>query len=231
MKTLGLIGGMSWESTTLYYQFLNRMARDRLGGQHSASLVLVSIDFAPMARLQSAGLWDEATTQMIDAARRLERAGAEAIVICANTMHLMADEVASAVAVPLIHVAETTATVIRGAGVKRPLLLATRYTMEQPFYRARLRRHGVEALIPSEPDRARLHSIIYDELIQGRFKLASKDAMVEIVESAVRGEGVDGVILGCTEFGLLLKPGDLPVPMFDTAELHAKAAMDFALAS
>jgi aspartate racemase len=168
---------------------------------------------------------------MIDAARRLERAGAEAIVICANTMHLMADEVASAVGVPLIHVAEAAASQIRAAGVKRPLLLATRYTMEQPFYRARLRRHGVEALIPSEPDRARLHAIIYDELVQGRFKLASKDAMVEIVESAVRGEGVDGVILGCTEFGLLLKPGDLPVPMFDTAELHAKAAMDFALAS
>jgi aspartate racemase len=230
VKTIGLIGGMSWESTTLYYQFLNRMARDRLGAQHSASLVLVSIDFAPMARLQSAGLWDEATTQMIDAARRLERAGAEAIVICANTMHLMADEVASAVAMPLIHVAEAAAAAIKAAGVRRPLLLATRYTMEQPFYRARLRRHGVEALIPSEPDRARLHAIIYDELVQGRFKLASKDAMVEIVESAVRGEGVDGVILGCTEFGLLLKPGDLPVPMFDTAELHAKAAMDFALA-
>jgi aspartate racemase len=230
VKTLGLIGGMSWESTTLYYQFLNRMARERLGGQHSASLVLVSIDFAPMARLQSAGLWDEATTQMIDAARRLERAGAEAIVVCANTMHLMADEIASAVGVPLIHVAEATASEIKAAGVKRPLLLATRHTMEQPFYRARLRRHGVEALIPAEPDRARLHAIIYDELVQGRFKLASKDAMVEIVESAVRGEGVDGVILGCTEFGLLLKPGDLPVPMFDTTELHAKAAMDFALA-
>jgi len=230
MKTIGLIGGMSWESTTLYYQFLNRIARDRLGGQHSASLVMVSIDFAPMARLQAAGLWDEATTQMIDAARRLERAGAEAVVICANTMHLMADEVAAAVSVPLIHVAEATASEINIAGVKRPLLLATRYTMEQPFYRGRLRRHGVEALVPSEPDRAKLHSIIYDELIQGRFKLSSKEAIVAMVESAVRGEGVDGVILGCTEFGLLLKSDDLPVPMFDTTEVHAKAAMAFALA-
>jgi aspartate racemase len=230
MKTIGLIGGMSWESTTLYYQFLNRIARDRLGGQHSASLVMVSIDFAPMARLQAAGLWDEATTQMIDAARRLERAGAEAIVICANTMHLMADEVAAAVSVPLIHVAEATASEINIAGVKRPLLLATRYTMEQPFYRGRLRRHGVEALVPSEPDRIKLHAIIYDELIQGRFKLSSKEAIVAMVESAVRGEGVDGVILGCTEFGLLLKPDDLPVPMFDTTEVHAKAAMAFALA-
>ena len=229
MKTLGLIGGMSWESTTLYYQFLNRLARERLGGQHSASLVLVSVDFAPIARMQSAGLWDELTSEMVDAARRLERAGAEAVVICANTMHRMADDVAASIGVPLIHVAEATAAAIKADGLRRPLLLATRFTMEQPFYRDRLRRHGVEALIPSEPDRARLHAIIFDELVQGRFKLASKDAMVAMVESAVRGEGVDGVILGCTEFGLLVKQEDLPIPMFDTAELHAKAAMDFAL--
>jgi aspartate racemase len=141
----------------------------------------------------------------------------------------MADDVAASVGVPLIHVAQATASAINAAGVKRPLLLATRFTMEQPFYRERLRRHGVEALIPSEPDRAKLHAIIFDELVQGRFKLASKAAMVAMVESAVRGEDIDGVILGCTEFGLLLQPGDLPVPMFDTAELHAKAAMDFAL--
>jgi aspartate racemase len=230
MKTIGLIGGMSWESTTLYYQFLNRIARERLGGQHSASLVLVSVDFAPIARMQAAGLWEEATSEMIDAARRLERAGAQAIVICANTMHRMADEVAASVGVPLIHVAQATAAAVTAAGVKRPLLLATRFTMEQPFYRDRLRRHGVAALIPSEPDRAKLHAIIFDELVQGRFKLASKEAVVAMVESAVRGESIDGVILGCTEFGLLLQPGDLPAPMFDTAELHAKAAMDFALA-
>ena len=230
MKTIGLIGGMSWESTTLYYQFLNRAARDRLGGQHSASLVMVSVDFAPIARMQAAGLWEEATSEMIDAARRLERAGAECVVICANTMHRMADAVAASVSVPLVHVAEATAAAVVAAGAKRPLLLATRFTMEQPFYRERLRRHGVEALLPSEPDRARLHAIIFDELVQGRFKLSSKDALVEMVESAVRGEGVDSVILGCTEFGLLVKQDDLPVPMFDTAELHAKAAMDFALA-
>jgi aspartate racemase len=230
MKTLGLIGGMSWESTTLYYQLLNRMARDRLGGQHSARLVLWSVDFAPIARMQSAGLWDEATAAMVDAARRLERAGAEAIVICANTMHRMADEVAAAVSPPLLHVADATAAAVRAAGVRRPLLLATRFTMEQDFYRARLRKHGVEALIPAEPDRVRLHAIIFDELVQGRFKLASKDALVAMTESAVRGEGADGVILGCTEFALLVKPDDLPVPVFDTTEIHAKAAMDFALA-
>jgi aspartate racemase len=229
MKTLGLIGGMSWESTTLYYQLLNRIARERLGGQHSAKLVLWSIDFAPMAALQSAGLWDEATSVMIDAAQRLERAGAEAIVICANTMHRMADDVASAVNIPLLHVADGVAAAIHAAGVKKPLLLATRYTMEQPFYRQRLRQGGVETLTPSEPERAKLHSIIFDELVQGRFKLSSKEAMEAMVESAVRSEGVDGVILGCTEFGLLVKSEDLPVPVFDTAEIHAKAAMAFSL--
>jgi aspartate racemase len=230
MKTLGLIGGMSWESTALYYQLLNRLARERLGGQHSAKLVLWSIDFAPMAALQSAGLWDEATTIMIDAARRLEGAGAEAIVICANTMHRMADEVQAAVGVPLIHVADAVAGAVSAAGVSRPLLLATRYTMEQSFYRDRLRRGGVEALIPAEPDRGRLHAIIFDELVQGRFKLASKEAVIAIVASGQLGERIDSVILGCTELGLLIKPEDLDVPAFETTELHAKAAMDFALA-
>jgi aspartate racemase len=229
LKTLGLIGGMSWESTTLYYQLLNRMARERLGGQHSAKIVLWSIDFAPMAAMQTAGLWDEATSVMVDAARRLEGAGAQAIVICANTMHRMADEVAAAVSVPLLHVADATAAAIRAAGVRRPLLLATRYTMEQPFYRERLRRAGVEALVPAERDRLKLHSIIYDELVQGRFKLSSKEALVAIVESAQRADRADGVILGCTEFGLLVSAGDLPMPVFDTTEIHAQAAMAFAL--
>jgi aspartate racemase len=220
---------MSWESTTLYYQTLNRLAREALGGQHSAKLVLWSVDFAPIARMQAAGLWDEATFVMIDAARRLELAGADAVMICANTMHRMADDVADAVQIPLIHIADATASAINGAAARRPLLIATRYTMEQPFYRDRLRRQGVEALIPSEPDRARLQSIIYEELVLGRFKLSSKEAVVEIVESAVRGEGADGVIFGCTEFGLLLTPDDLPVPVFDTTEIHARAAMAFAL--
>jgi aspartate racemase len=229
VKTLGLIGGMSWESTTLYYQLLNRMARDRLGGQHSAKLILWSVDFAPVAAMQSAGLWDEATSLMVDAARRLETAGAEAIVICANTMHKMADDVQASIGVPLVNVADATAAAVRKAGIKRPLLLATRYVMEQSFYRDRLRRGGIECLTLAEPDRARLHAIIFDELVQGRFKLASKDAVIAMTESAVRGDGADGVILGCTEFGLLLKPEDLPVPAFDTTELHAEAAMAWAL--
>jgi len=230
VKTLGLIGGMSWESTTLYYQLLNRMARDALGGQHSAKLILWSVDFAPIAALQSAGLWDEATMIMVDAARRLETAGAEAMLICANTMHLMADDVAASISVPLIHVGDATATAVKAAGVKKPLLLATRYTMEQSFYRDRLHRAGVEAVIPGEVERARLHAIIFDELVQGRFKLASKQVVIAMAESAARGEGADGVILGCTELGLLVSAADLPLPTFDTTELHARAAMDFALA-
>jgi len=231
MKTIGLIGGMSWESTTLYYQMLNRMARDRLGGQHSAKIVLLSVDFAPIAGMQAAGLWDEASAIMVDAAKRLEGAGADVVLICANTMHRMADDVAESIGVPLIHVADATAAAINATGGRRPLLLATRFTMEQPFYRERLRRFGVDALIPAEPDRARLHAIIFEELVLGRFKLSSKEALIAITESAARGDGADGVILGCTEFGLLVKAEDLPVPMFDTTEIHAKAAMDFALGS
>jgi aspartate racemase len=230
VKTLGLIGGMSWESTTLYYQLLNRIARERLGGQHSAKLVIWSVDFAPVAAMQSAGLWDEASAVMIDAAKRLEGAGAEALVICANTMHRMADDVAASIGIPLVHIVDATAAALSAAGVRRPLLMATRYTMEQPFYRDRLRRAGIEPMIPSEPDRARLQSIIYDELIQGRFKLASKAALTTMAESAVRGDGADAVILGCTELALLVKAEELPAPMFDTTEIHARAAMDWALA-
>jgi aspartate racemase len=229
VKTLGLIGGMSWESTTLYYQLLNRLARDRLGGQHSAKLILWSVDFAPVAALQSAGLWDEATSLMVDAARRLEKAGAEALLICANTMHKMADDVQASISIPLIHVADATAAAVAKAKVRRPLLLATRYVMEQSFYRDRLRRSGVDTLTPAEPDRARLHAIIFDELVQGRFKLSSKESVIAMSESAVRGDGADGVILGCTELGLLVKPEDLAVPVFDTTELHAEAAMAWAL--
>ena len=229
MKTLGLIGGMSWESTTLYYQFLNRIARDRLGGQHSASLVLVSVDFAPIAGMQAAGLWDEATSEMVDAARRLERAGAEAIVICANTMHRMADDVAASVGVPLIHVAEATAAAITSAGVKRPLLLATRFTMEQPFYRDRLRARGVETSVPPAAERKRLHAIIFDELVQGRFEPPARAAVVAMVEEAVARDGADAAIFGCTEIGMLVPTTAVSVPVFDTLELHVEAALAFAL--
>lgn len=230
MKRLGLIGGMSWESTAVYYRRLNELARERLGGQHSADLVMVSLDFAPIAAMQAAGEWDEAAAVMVAAARRLQGAGAEVLVICANTMHRMANEVSVAVGVPLIHIAEATADAVRRAGVRRPLLLATRFTMEQAFYRERLKTCGVKAIIPDESERGRLHAIIYDELIMGRIEPASKAAIVAMVARAAEEEGADGVILGCTELDLIVGPGDLPVPMFDTTDIHARAAMDFAMA-
>ena len=230
MKTLGLIGGMSWESTTSYYQWLNRLARERLGGQHSAKLLMWSADFAPLAAMQAAGDWDGATAVMVDAARRLEGAGADAILICANTMHLMAPAVAAAVSIPVLHVADATARAIRAAGSHRPLLLATRFTMEKSFYRDRLRAGGVEAVLPEAEERERLHAIIFDELVQGRFEPISRAALIEITKRAIARDGADGVILGCTEFGLLVGADDMPVPLFDTTEIHARAGTDFALA-
>ena len=230
MKTLGLIGGMSWESTTHYYQLLNRMARDRLGAMHSAPLVLWSVDFGPIAAMQAAGDWAGATAVMVETARRIEGAGAEALLICANTMHRMADEVQAAIGIPLIHVADATAAAIRAAGVQRPLVLATRFTMEQAFYRDRLARRGVDALIPEETDRLELHRIIYEELVQGELRPSSKAAMLAMIEAARRDRSIDGVILGCTEFGLLIKPDDLELPVFDTAVIHAEAGVAFALA-
>jgi aspartate racemase len=229
MKTLGLLGGMSWESTTAYYQRLNRLARERLGGQHSAKLLIWSADFAPIAAMQAADDWAGATTVLVEAARRLEGAGAEALLICANTMHLMASEVQAAVDIPLIHVADATAARLKARGAARPLLLATRFTMERPFYRERLSSLGVEAVVPPEADRERLHAIIFDELVQGRFEPASREAVIEIAERAIAGDAADSVVLGCTEFGLLVEPDDFPTPVFDTTEIHARAAMDFAL--
>jgi len=230
MRTLGLLGGMSWESTTSYYQRLNRLTRERLGGQHSAKLLIWSADFAEIAALQAAGDWAAATAVLVDAARGLESAGAQGLLICANTMHLMAPEVQAAVDIPLIHVADATAEAIKAAGVRRPVLMATRFTMEKPFYLARLRELGVEAVVPPEADRERLHAIIFDELVQGRFEPASRVAFIEIAERALQGQGAGGVILGCTEFGLLVQASDFSAPVFDTTDIHARAAMDFALA-
>lgn len=229
MKTLGLLGGMSWESTTSYYQRLNRLTRERLGGQHSAKLLIWSADFAEIAALQAAGDWAAATAVLVDAARRLASAGAEGLLICANTMHLMAPEVQAALSIPLIHVADATAKAIKAAGVHRAVLMATRFTMEKPFYLQRLRDLGVEAVIPPEADRERLHAIIFDELVQGRFEPASRAAFIEIAERALGDQGAGGVVLGCTEFGLLVQASDFRVPVFDTTDIHARAAMDFAL--
>ena len=229
MKTLGLIGGLSWESTAVYYRLLNRIARKRLGGHHSAELLIYSLDFAPIAALHAAGDWPAAAEIMIDIARRLERAGAEAILICSNTMHKTAGEVRGAVAIPLIDIMQVTASSVRAAGMRRPLLLGTRFTMEQDFYVDGLNAGGVTPTIPPLGARQWLHEVIYDELVQGRVEDVSRHAFVTMVDRAVAEDGVDGVILGCTELGLLVGPEDLSTPTFDTTELHARAAMDFAL--
>jgi len=228
MKRLGLIGGMSAESTAVYYQTLTRLVRARLGGLHSAELILRSLDFAPIATLQAQDDWDATGAILAAAARELETAGAQAILICANTMHLNFDEVAAAVAVPVIHIADATAAALAPLGVRRPLLLATRFTMEKPFYRERLARFGIEASVPDQADRDRLHAIIFDELVVGDIRPASQSEVLAIYAKA-RAAGCDGVIFGCTEIGLLVAPEDFDTPAVDTAVAHCQAAVDFAL--
>jgi aspartate racemase len=231
MKTIGLIGGLSWESTAPYYRHLNEGVRERLGGLHSARIVLWSFDFAQVEALQAEGDWTAATRLMEDAARRLAGAGAELIVIASNTMHRMADEVEAAAGLPLIHIADATGLAVRAAGLRRPALLATRYTMEQDFYRGRLAaRHRVEAMVPDERGRELVHRIIYEELCVGIVRPQSKAAYLEEIER-LRRQGADGVILGCTEVGLLLGPEDTDLPVFDTTRLHVEKALDVALAT
>lgn len=228
MKTLGLIGGMSAESTAVYYRELTRLVRERRGGLSSCALILWSVDFAPIAALQAKDDWEATGAILADAARRLEAAGAEAIVICANTMHLNAPQVAAAVAVPVIHIADATASALKALSVSRPLLLATRFTMEKAFYRDRLAALDLPALIPDQADRERLHAIIFDELCRGVIRPESR---AEVLAMIARGQaaGADGIIFGCTEIGLLLDPAEMPLPTVDTAVAHAEAAVDFAL--
>lgn len=229
MKILGFIGGMSWESTLPYYRIVNERVRERLGGLHSAKLVLHSVDFAEIEALQHAGDWDAAGAQLADAARGLRLAGAEAIVVCTNTMHLVAPAIEAAVDIPLLHIADATAQRIRAAGLSRVALLGTRFTMEQAFYRERIEAAGIEVLTPDAVQRERVHRVIYDELCLGRIIDASRDEYRGIMAGLV-ARGAQGVILGCTEIGLLVGEGDAAVPLFDTARIHAEAAADWALA-
>jgi aspartate racemase len=229
MKTLGLIGGMSWESTIPYYRIINERMRERLGGLHSAKLVLHSVDFAEIEAMQHRGEWEAAGAVLAEAARGLRAAGAEAIVICTNTMHLVAPQVQAAVDLPLLHIADATAARIRAAGLTRVALLGTRFTMEQAFYRDRIVAAGIEVLTPDAAQRDRVHRVIYDELCLGRILDASRDDYRAIIADLV-GHGAQGVILGCTEIGLLVGAGDASVPLFDTARIHAEAAADWALA-
>ena len=230
MKTLGLIGGMSWESTAVYYRLLNEGTRRRRGELHSAKLLLWSFDFAEIAGEQAAGHWDALTGAMIDAGRRLQRAGAEGLVICTNTMHRMAEDIERSVPIPLIHIADATAHAIHAAESRRPALLATRFTMEQNFYVDRLRlRHGIDTVVPDSPMRDLIHGIIYEELCRGIVRAKSRNAYRAIIRK-LQEKGADGVIFGCTEISLLLSQADVDVPVFDTTALHAAAALDFALA-
>ncbi|MGT2464876.1 aspartate/glutamate racemase family protein [Mesorhizobium atlanticum] len=230
MKTLGLIGGMSWESTAIYYRLLNEIVRERLGGLHSAKLLLWSFDFAEIAERQHAGDWDGAGALLVDAARRLEAGGAEGLVICTNTMHKLADAVQAAVSIPLIHIADATGRAVVKAGVKRPALLATRFTMEQDFYRGRLvDKHGLEPVVPNQAGREMVHKVIYDELCQGIVRPESKSAYLDEVGRMRRADRVDSVIMGCTEITMLIGQGDFDIPVLDTTRIHAEAAVEFAL--
>ena len=230
MRTLGLLGGMSWESTAEYYRLINRGVADQLGGLHSARLVMHSVDFAEIAELQRAGDWSAAGAILGNASAGLERAGAEAIVLATNTMHHVAGDIERAVAIPLIHIVDPTGRALARHGVQRAGLLGTRYTMELPFWAERLReRHGVELVVPGEPERALVHRVIFEELCRGRIEPSSRASYVAVTER-LRAAGAEAVIFGCTEIGLLLRPEDVALPAFDTTVLHAAAAVQFSLA-
>ena len=228
LKTIGLIGGMSWESTVPYYRLVNEAVRERLGGLHSAKIVLYSVEFAEVEEMQRAGAWDEAGRLLAEVARTLEAAGADVLVLCTNTMHRVAPAIESAVSVPFIHIADPTAHAIKAAGLARVGLLGTRFTMEQDFYRDRLESHGIDVVVPDASDRETVHRVIYDQLCLGVIDDDSRQEYRAIVRRLVDA-GAQAVILGCTEIGLLIGQDDSPVPLFDTTVLHARAAAEWAL--
>ncbi|KUJ65680.1 racemase [Streptomyces albus subsp. albus] len=229
MKTIGLLGGMSWESTAEYYRLINEFTRDRLGGLHSARCVLYSVDFAEIEHLQAQGRWEEAGEHLAAAAAALRAAGADLVLICSNTMHKVADQVAAAVPVPLLHLADATAGAVRASGLRRVGLLGTAFTMEQDFYRGRLAAGGLEVRVPDAAGRALVHRVIYEELCLGVVREESRAGFRRVIEGLV-ADGAEGVVLGCTEIELLIGAEDSPVPVFPTARLHARAAVDAALA-
>ena len=228
MKTIGLLGGMSWESTATYYKLINEAVRAEMGGLASADILMRSLDFQKVVALQKADRWQDAARLLGDAARGLESAGADCILICTNTMHLVADHVAASCDVPLIHIIHETANALTTAGHRRPLLLATRYTMEHGFYADRMAKDGIDVLVPNQDDRLICHNAIFDELCQGVVSRQARDALIEMTARG-RDQGADSVILGCTELGLIVGSDDLPLPVFDSTHVHAKAAVRFAL--
>jgi aspartate racemase len=225
---IGLIGGMSWESSALYYQLLNRRIADRLGGLHSAECLLYSVDFAEIEAMQASGRWDDAADRLAGAARSLEAAGADFALLCTNTMHKVYDEVQAAVSIPLLHLGDATGAAVRDAGVSTVGLLGTGFTMSQRFYRDRLEQHGLTVLVPDEHDRRLVHDVIYDELCQGIVRPESRAAYRDVI-GRLADHGAEGVILGCTEIELLVGPADSPVPVFPTTQIHVDAAVEQAL--
>jgi aspartate racemase len=230
MKTIGLIGGMSWESSLLYYRLINQGVQQRLGGLHSAELLMHSVDFAPIEKLQHCGDWDGASKILIDAARRLEAGGADFFLIGTNTMHHVAPAVTAAVDIPLLHIADATAQRLLSNEVRRVGLLGTAFTMELDFYRERIERHGIEVVVPDLHDRQMVHDIIYQELCLGKIDDDSREVYLAIIDR-LRAQQIDGVILGCTEIGLLLDSRHIDIPLYDTTEIHAAQAVDFAFQS
>ena len=230
MQTIGLIGGMSWQSSAEYYRVLNELVREKLGGLHSARCLLYSVDFAEIEQLQTTGAWEEAGHLLAAAGQSLEDAGADFLLLCTNTMHKVADAIEAAVSIPLVHIADVAAEAVRGTGVTRVGLLGTAFTMEQSFYRDRLATHGLEVVVPSATDRMVVHRIIYEELCMGVIREESREAHRAIIDRLVAA-GAEGVVLGCTELELLVRADDAPVPVFATTRLHAAAAVDLALAS
>ncbi len=229
MKTLGLIGGISWQSTAHYYELLNQTVQARLGGHHSARCLIFSVDFAEVEANQRAGRWDEIGRLLNGAALALQRGGAGAVLVCANTMHKMADAMMAGVEVPLIHIADATAGEVKKAGLRKVGLLGTRYTMEQDFYTRRLaERHGLEVLVPEAADRDEVNRVIFEELVYGKVEAASRKGYVEIIGRLAQA-GAQGVIAGCTEIGMLLSQSDVDLPLFDTTRIHALAAVDWVL--
>ncbi|MFG1639930.1 aspartate/glutamate racemase family protein [Amycolatopsis sp. NPDC049252] len=228
MKVIGLLGGMSWESSSEYYRLMNERVKAALGGFHSAHTVLYSVDFATIEAMQAEGRWDDAGTELNRAARALEAAGADFVVLCTNTMHKVAEQLTDGLGIPLLHLADATAAAVTAAGIRRVGLLGTGFTMSQPFYRERLAAHGLDVLVPAAGDRDLVHRIIYDELVLGVVKPESREAYRGVIARLVEA-GAEGVIYGCTEIELLVGPEDSAVPTFPTTRLHAEAAVDFAL--
>jgi aspartate racemase len=227
--TIGMLGGMSWESSAEYYRLVNEAVRDRLGGLHSARCILYSVDFAEVEALQVSGRWDDAGRLLAEAARSLEAAGADLLLLCTNTMHKVADQIQDAISIPMPHLADTTAAAVTAAGLSTVGLLGTAFVMEQDFYRDRLAARGLKVIVPPAADRALVHQVIYDELCVGIVRDASRRRYVEVIQRLVAA-GAQGVILGCTEIELLIGPKNSPVPVFPTTQLHALAAVDLALA-